>query len=129
MGAATALYSATCFAQGIYSNGYPYPVGLRAIVGISSWLPGYRYDSSFLHFIMTCASCCSSPCLKQIKVLLTADPYFRNLRSKMEASYDAARRAASLPILLCHGLGTCHSLSNIKVSEFSGFFKIPSDIY
>lgn len=44
MGAATALYSATCFAQGKYGNGYPYPVNLRAIIGLSGWLPGSRYE-------------------------------------------------------------------------------------
>ncbi|KAM7475919.1 hypothetical protein LguiB_023162 [Lonicera macranthoides] len=42
MGAATALYSATCFAQGNYGNGNPYPVNLRAIVGLSGWLPASR---------------------------------------------------------------------------------------
>ncbi|KAI8029033.1 hypothetical protein LOK49_LG01G02899 [Camellia lanceoleosa] len=31
MGVATALYSATCFAQGKYGNGIDYPVNLRAI--------------------------------------------------------------------------------------------------
>ncbi|KAB1218642.1 Boron transporter 4 [Morella rubra] len=40
MGAAMALYSATCYAQGRYGNGIPYPVHLRAIVGLSGWLPG-----------------------------------------------------------------------------------------
>lgn len=49
MGAATALYSATCFAQGKYGNGYPYPVNLRAIVGLSGWLPGARCDSTPSH--------------------------------------------------------------------------------
>lgn len=44
MGAAVALYSATCFAMGRYGNGIPYPVNLRAIVGLSGWLPGSRYD-------------------------------------------------------------------------------------
>lgn len=68
MGAATALYSATCFAQGRYGNGIPYPVNLRAIVGLSGWLPGAR-----------------------------------TLRNKIEGSHEAARRAASLPILICHG--------------------------
>jgi hypothetical protein len=43
MGAAIALYSATCYAMGRYSNGIPYPVSLRAIVGLSGWLPGSRY--------------------------------------------------------------------------------------
>lgn len=47
MGAATALYSATCFAQGKFGNGIPYPVNLRAIVGLSGWLPGSRYDPIF----------------------------------------------------------------------------------
>ncbi|KAG5537600.1 hypothetical protein RHGRI_024898 [Rhododendron griersonianum] len=68
MGAATALYSATCFAQGKFGNGIPYPVNLRAIVGLSGWLPGSR-----------------------------------TLRNKIEGSHDAARRAATLPILTCHG--------------------------
>ncbi|CAL5406447.1 unnamed protein product [Camellia sinensis] len=45
IGVATALYSATCFAQGKYGNGIDYPVNLRAIVGLSGWLPG----SSFMH--------------------------------------------------------------------------------
>uniref|UniRef100_M1CS38 Acyl-protein thioesterase n=1 Tax=Solanum tuberosum TaxID=4113 RepID=M1CS38_SOLTU len=44
MGAATALYSATCFAQGKYGNGNTYPVNLRAIIGLSGWLPGSRFD-------------------------------------------------------------------------------------
>ncbi|KAK6945056.1 Phospholipase/carboxylesterase/thioesterase [Dillenia turbinata] len=39
MGAATALYSATCFVLGKYGNGNPYPVKLSAVVGLSGWLP------------------------------------------------------------------------------------------
>lgn len=46
MGAATALYSATCAATGRYSNGNLYPIKLRAVVGLSGWLPGSRYDNS-----------------------------------------------------------------------------------
>ncbi|PKI48521.1 hypothetical protein CRG98_031143 [Punica granatum] len=42
MGAATAIYSATCFALGKYANGNPYTVNLRAVVGLSGWLPGAR---------------------------------------------------------------------------------------
>ncbi len=42
MGAAMALYSATCYALGRYGNGNPYPINLRAIVGLSGWLPGAR---------------------------------------------------------------------------------------
>lgn len=44
MGAATALYSATCYAQAKYGNNSPYPVNLKAVVGLSGWLPGSRYD-------------------------------------------------------------------------------------
>ncbi|XVE63520.1 hypothetical protein DITRI_Ditri07aG0026700 [Diplodiscus trichospermus] len=70
MGAATALYSATCHILGKYGNGNLYPVNLSAVVGLSGWLP------------------CS-----------------RTLRIQMEGSIQAVRRAASLPILVCHGLG------------------------
>ncbi|KAJ6711726.1 ALPHA/BETA-HYDROLASES SUPERFAMILY PROTEIN [Salix purpurea] len=68
MGAATAIYSATCAALGQYGNGNAYPINLRAVVGLSGWLPGSR-----------------------------------SLRSKVEGSHEAARRAASLPLFLCHG--------------------------
>ncbi|EEF46997.1 acyl-protein thioesterase 2 [Ricinus communis] len=70
MGAATALYSATCRVLGQYGNGNLYTISPSAIVGLSGWLP------------------CS-----------------RSLRNRMEGSHEAARSAASLPILLCHGLG------------------------
>ncbi|KAI3806885.1 hypothetical protein L1987_22803 [Smallanthus sonchifolius] len=40
IGAACALYSATCFTQGRYGNGSPYHVNLKAVVGLSGWLPG-----------------------------------------------------------------------------------------
>lgn len=39
MGAATALYSATCFTLGKYGNNNPYPAKLSAVVGLSGWLP------------------------------------------------------------------------------------------
>ncbi|KNA23291.1 hypothetical protein SOVF_026150 [Spinacia oleracea] len=68
MGAAVGLYSASCFAVGKYANGNFYPINLRAIVGLSGWLPSAR-----------------------------------NLRNKMGGSHDAARRATSLPIFICHG--------------------------
>ncbi|CAL5443216.1 unnamed protein product [Camellia sinensis] len=68
MGAATALYSATCFALGKYENGSPYPANLSAAVGLSGWLP--------------CA---------------------KNLSSRIEGKEEATRRAASLPIMVCHG--------------------------
>ncbi|KAM0825443.1 hypothetical protein ACQ4PT_069552 [Festuca glaucescens] len=68
MGAATALYSGTCFAHGKYGNGNPYPVNLSVAVGLSGWLP--------------CA---------------------RALKNKIESSQEAAQKASSLPLLLCHG--------------------------
>nr|GEV67566.1 hypothetical protein [Tanacetum cinerariifolium] len=66
--------ASACFAQGRYGNGNPYPINLRAVVGLSGWLPGAR-----------------------------------NLRNKINTN-DAARRAASLPILLCHGQCTYYKL-------------------
>ncbi|KAG0519463.1 hypothetical protein BDA96_09G266500 [Sorghum bicolor] len=68
MGAAVALHSAACYAQGKFTSGIPYPITLNAVISLSGWLP------------------CS-----------------RTLRSKMESSHIAIRRAASLPILLGHG--------------------------
>ncbi|XP_006645555.3 acyl-protein thioesterase 2 isoform X1 [Oryza brachyantha] len=68
MGAATALYSATCYAHGKYGNGNPYPVNLSVSVGLSGWLP--------------CA---------------------RSLKNKIESSQEAAQKASSVPLLLCHG--------------------------
>ena len=43
MGAATALYSATCFTIGKYGNDNPYPANLSAVVGLSGWLPCAKY--------------------------------------------------------------------------------------
>lgn len=48
MGAAAALYSASCYAQGRYGNGNSYPINLRAVVGLSGWLPCSRYDLRIL---------------------------------------------------------------------------------
>ncbi|XP_078428040.1 alpha/beta-Hydrolases superfamily protein [Wolffia australiana] len=42
MGAAAALYAATCHTMGKYGNGSPYPVNVRAAVGLSGWLPCSR---------------------------------------------------------------------------------------
>lgn len=67
MGAASSLYSATCFVSGKYGNGNPYPANLSAVVGLSGWLPDAK-----------------------------------NLSEKL-ANDEAASRASSLPILLCHG--------------------------
>ncbi|CAM8888888.1 unnamed protein product [Rhodiola kirilowii] len=70
MGAATALYSATCYAVGKYSNENPYTTNLSAVVGLSGWLP--------------CA---------------------KVLSQRIQSVDNAANRATSLPILLCHGKG------------------------
>ncbi|KAM7267116.1 hypothetical protein ACFE04_009282 [Oxalis oulophora] len=39
MGAATSLYSATCFARGKFGNSNNYSTNLSAVVGLSGWLP------------------------------------------------------------------------------------------
>ena len=43
MGAGTALYSATTYASGKYSNGKPYLPSLSSVVGLSGWLPCAKY--------------------------------------------------------------------------------------
>ncbi|PWA97083.1 alpha/Beta hydrolase fold protein [Artemisia annua] len=68
MGAAMALYCATCRALGQYGNGNRYPINLSVAMALSGWLP------------------CS-----------------RIVRSRVHASQEATRRAASLHILLYHG--------------------------
>ncbi|KAJ6829759.1 acyl-protein thioesterase 2-like [Iris pallida] len=91
MGAATALYSATCFTHGKYGNGNPYPVNLSVAVGLSGWLP--------------CA---------------------RSLKEKIEGSQEATRKAASLPLLMCHGRGDevviyKHGQRSAEVLQSTGF--------
>lgn len=54
MGAATAIYSAHCYARGKFGNGTGFSAHLDAVVGLSGWLPcarelndeveGYRID-------------------------------------------------------------------------------------
>lgn len=103
MGAATALHSATCFALGKYGNGNPYPLNLSAVVGLSGWLP----DAGF---VLSCWAMNSSyyhdRSIYWTYPLLSHYYIFRSLKSKLESSQEAARRASSLPILLCHGKGT-----------------------
>ncbi|XP_047251556.1 acyl-protein thioesterase 1 homolog 1 isoform X5 [Capsicum annuum] len=99
MGAATALYSATCHAFRQYGNGSPYRVNLSAVVGLSGWLP--------------CA---------------------RTLRHRMEGVDDAGRRAASLPILLCHGTGDDviayqHGEKSARILSSSGFWNLTLRTY
>lgn len=45
MGAATALYSATCHALGKYGNGNLYQVNLQSVIALSGWLPYSGYAS------------------------------------------------------------------------------------
>lgn len=99
MGAATALYSASCCAHGKYGNGNTYPLNLSAVVGLSGWLP------------------CS-----------------RSLKNKIEGSEEAARRAATLPLLLCHGRGDDvvlykHGEKSAKVLKSTGFQNVTFKTY
>ncbi|XXG55979.1 hypothetical protein AAC387_Pa03g3520 [Persea americana] len=98
MGAAIALYSATCSAHGKYGNGNTYQVNLSAVVGLSGWLP------------------CS-----------------RSLKNKIEGQV-AARRAASLPLLLCHGKGDDvvlykHGQKSAEVLTSTGFQNLAFKTY
>ncbi|KAJ4749544.1 alpha/beta-Hydrolases superfamily protein [Rhynchospora pubera] len=91
MGASVALYSASCYAQGKFWSGNPYPIYLSTIVSLSGWLP------------------CS-----------------RTLRSRMETSQGAIRRAANLPLLHCHGRGDevvlyRHGERSAEILRTSGF--------
>lgn len=43
MGAAAALYSATCFVAGKYGNGNHFPANISAAIGLSGWLPCAKY--------------------------------------------------------------------------------------
>ncbi|XP_044349104.1 acyl-protein thioesterase 1 homolog 1 isoform X1 [Triticum aestivum] len=98
MGAAAALHSAACYAHGKFSSGTPYPITLSAVISLSGWLPCSRSVSQSVichrtrHFLLLIP-----------KQTLMIFGEFRTLRGKMEGSHMAARRAASLPILLSHG--------------------------
>ncbi|KAL7600080.1 hypothetical protein Lser_V15G24037 [Lactuca serriola] len=46
MGAATAIYSASCFARGKLGNGTRYSAHLAAVVGLSGWLPCANHPSN-----------------------------------------------------------------------------------
>jgi len=102
MGAAAALHSAACYAHGRFTNGVAYPITLSVVVGLSGWLPCSRYDLGLLIFG------------KMVMFILFLDVLsysvfyaylFRTLRSKIENSQTALRRASALPILLNHGRG------------------------
>ncbi|GER36598.1 alpha/beta-Hydrolases superfamily protein [Striga asiatica] len=86
MGAATALYSATCHVFSKYGNTNPYLVNLSSVVGLSGWLP--------------CA---------------------RTLKNRIQESSEAAERATSLPILLCHGSGISFYLGKSNLRSAEGF--------
>ena len=112
MGAATALYSATCAALGRYGNGSLYPINLRAVVGLSGWLPGSRYNYNWINLLFPSHHQGSEELVQmnlgQVVLLCLRCSFkrflsCRSVRSKIEGSHEAARRAASLPILICHG--------------------------
>ncbi|XP_042053125.1 acyl-protein thioesterase 1-like isoform X2 [Salvia splendens] len=85
MGAATALYSATCFARGKYENGRAYPITLRAILGLSGWLPGARSMAS-----------------KVMKLFLTnMATYHTNLFARPVFEIYLTRHMKGLDIILC----------------------------
>ncbi|KAJ0987926.1 hypothetical protein J5N97_006282 [Dioscorea zingiberensis] len=91
MGAAIALFSASCCALGKYRNGTVYPVNIGATVGLSGWLPASRSH-----------------------------------KIRMGESQEAVARAASLPILLCHGKGDDvvlykHGERSYEVLKSTGF--------
>ncbi|KAJ9538832.1 hypothetical protein OSB04_031565 [Centaurea solstitialis] len=44
MGAATAIYSASCFARGKLGNGTSYSAHLDVVVGLSGWLPCAKFE-------------------------------------------------------------------------------------
>lgn len=50
MGAATALYSATCCIYGKYGNGSQFPIHISAVIGLSGWLPCSRFTSTLIRF-------------------------------------------------------------------------------
>ena len=58
MGAATALYSATCHVLGQYGNGNLYPVNLSAVVGLSGWLPCSRFTTIHILAYPCSEFCC-----------------------------------------------------------------------
>lgn len=112
MGAATSLYSATCFVLGKYGNGTSYSTQLSVVIGLSGWLPCSKLELLQFWFLSSTFTtnhiffCCPVG----FNTTTTKNPvefHFprRVLNKKMESVVDAATRASSLPILLCHGRG------------------------
>ncbi|KAK6941616.1 Phospholipase/carboxylesterase/thioesterase [Dillenia turbinata] len=99
MGAATALYSASCFVLGKYGNGSPYPVKLSAVVGLSGWLPCSKFGCYLL-------------------LVLAEDLSSLGLSGMIAGVSDAAGRILSLPILLCHGKGDLLSIADDAVVQY-----------
>lgn len=99
MGAATALYSATCFAHGKYGNGNPYPVNLSLAVGLSGWLPCARFVQLYRY-----GMCFRNTAGFWLRNFILCDQ-LRTLKNRIESSPEAAQKASSIPLLLCHGKG------------------------
>lgn len=51
MGAATAVYCASCCALGKYGNGNPYPAKISTVVGLSGWLPCSKFG--YFHYVLS----------------------------------------------------------------------------
>lgn len=109
MGAGTSLYSATCYTEGKFGNGNPYTIDLSAVVGLSGWLPCSKFGF-FSHCFLFFPNITYQDPFKLLTISFNVNLFsallcqYRNLRKKVEGD-EAGRRAASLPILLCHGRG------------------------
>ncbi|CAA3003980.1 acyl- thioesterase 2-like [Olea europaea subsp. europaea] len=126
MGAATALYSATCHVFARYGNRNPYPVNLSSVVGLSGWLPCSRY-----YFVCTLKHTSFIPYQSMLLVVtrffaLSNLLYSRILRNQLKESNETSARAATLPILLCHGPGDevvayKHGEKSARILSSAGF--------
>ncbi|KAL8488341.1 hypothetical protein ACS0TY_024570 [Phlomoides rotata] len=63
MGAATALYSATCFTRGKFENGNQFSPNLSAVVGLSGWLPCAKFVFKQCLFFVKVIDACFFPFL------------------------------------------------------------------
>ena len=86
MGAATALYSATCYSLGKYGNGNLYPVNLRAVVGLSGWLPGSRYE--VIQYIPSQAKLIYAAPLIQFRIILCKWMVQNNIITEVFVTYS-----------------------------------------
>ena len=96
MGAAASLYCATCcFARGKFENDNEFSPNISAVVGLSGLLPSAKFVPNNTLLIVKWP----------INVIIKWCHFSRTLSHKLEGVAEAFERAASLPILLCHGQG------------------------